>query len=143
MKEKVFVKSDKDVMEYIDSLENEARKKDSKTLLDIFDRITGLKPDLWAGSMVGYGDYHYVNKTNEGEAFIIGFAPRKANMVIYVAIQGYKKYDEILSRLGKYKLGKVCLYITNLKRVDMDVLVELLEEAYKDAINETNTTNGC
>ena len=40
---------------------------------------------------------------------------------------GYLELDEKLSRLGKYKLGKACLYINKLADVDEDVLKEIIE----------------
>ncbi|MCA9718518.1 MAG: DUF1801 domain-containing protein, partial [Myxococcales bacterium] len=82
---------------------------------------------MWGPSIVGFGRYHYRYETgHEGDAFITGFAPRRANQVVYV-MPGYLDLDEPLARLGKHRLGKSCLYINKLADVDLDALRELVE----------------
>jgi len=43
----------------------------------------------------------------------------------------FKGKDELLSKLGKYKNGKSCLYIKKLDDIDRGVLKKLIETAYK------------
>jgi hypothetical protein len=45
---------------------------------------------------------------------------------------GYNDYSEILSRLGKYKMGKACLYVNKLADIDIDVLAELIRVGLRD-----------
>ncbi len=124
-----------DVLEFIQSIEHETRKQDCLTLYHMLNDITGLEARLWHEKMIGYGVYHYVNKTNEGDMFMLGYAPAKAHITLYVAVQGLSQYKPLLDKLGPHKTGKVCLYITNFKRIDLNVLKEILTLAYKDAKN--------
>ena len=114
--------------DFIASVEHDKRRVDGEKLLDFFDRITGLSAKMWGPSIIGYGRYHYkYDSGREGEFMITGFSPRKANLTIYV-MPGYRygEMEEKLSRLGKHKLGKSCLYINKLEDVDLDVLEEIV-----------------
>jgi hypothetical protein len=44
-------------------------------------------------------------------------------------MSGFKRYDELLTKLGKYKTGKACLYIKRLEDVDREVLEELIRQS--------------
>ena len=83
-------------------------------------------------SIIGFGQYHYIyDSGREGDCCATGFSPRKANLSIYV-MPGYNDYSEILSRLGKYKMGKACLYVNKLADIDIDVLAELIRVGLRD-----------
>lgn len=84
---------------------------------------------MWGSSIVGFGDYHYKYESGrEGDWFVTGFSPRKQNLTLYI-MAGFDNYDQLLSRLGKYKTGKSCLYINKLDDVDLDVLKELVAQS--------------
>ena len=118
-----------DVMEYLDSVENQRRREDSLVLLDVMGEITGEPAEMWGGSIVGFGSYHYVYESGrEGDWFLTGFAPRKQSLTLYI-MPGFEHYDDLLARLGKHKIGRSCLYINKLADVDMDVLRELVAES--------------
>lgn len=81
---------------------------------------------MWGESMVGFGAYHYHYRSGrEGDWFLTGFSPRKRDLTVYI-MPGFDSYREIMSRLGKYRLGRSCLYIKRLADVDMDALNELI-----------------
>jgi hypothetical protein len=44
---------------------------------------------------------------------------------------GFDRYDDLMLRLGKFKMGKSCLYIKKLEDVDWDILVDLSKSSYK------------
>jgi len=114
------------VTSFVGAIENEARRKDAKALLKIFKTVTGMTPKMWGPTIIGYGRYHYKYESGrEGESLITGFSPRKANLVLYI-MPGYANLDSYLERLGKYKLGKSCLYINKLSDIDVDVLEEII-----------------
>ncbi|MEM9571162.1 MAG: DUF1801 domain-containing protein [Pseudomonadota bacterium] len=117
-----------DPADFIAAVEPEKKRVDAAELLSFFNRVTGLKPKMWGPSIIGYGRYHYKYESGrEGEFMITGFSPRKQNLTVYI-MPGYR-YDSMqdkLSRLGKHKLGKSCLYINKLADVDMDVLEEIV-----------------
>ena len=115
------------VRDFVNSVENETRRKDAKALMKIFKEITGMTPKMWGPSIIGYGRYHYkYDSGREGESLITGFSPRNANLVLYI-MPGYADLDEKLSRLGKYKLGKSCLYVNKLADINEDVLKEIIK----------------
>jgi len=115
-----------DVTAFLDSVEHPTRQADAKALLDMFIRITGKEPKMWGHSLIGFGSYHYkYDSGREGDFLRTGFAPRKANLSIHI-MPGYQDYGDILTRLGKHKMAKSCLYINKLADVDMNVLEELI-----------------
>ena len=117
------------VTEFLNSIENKGRREDSFILLEIFNRATGLEPVLWGDSMVGYGQYHYKYKTGwEGDAFLTGFSPRKAQMVVYI---GVKQHTEKLKKIGKHKQSVACLYLPRLSKIDLRVLEEIIIEDFR------------
>ncbi len=120
---------DQSVLEFLHSVENEQRRNDSLTLLNIMQEVTGEDPKLWGGSMIGFGTYNYTYESgHSGISFISGFAPRKQQLVVYI-MSGFEKYDLLMEKLGKYKTGKSCLYLKTLSDVDEEVLRELIAES--------------
>lgn len=120
------------VAEFIAQVEHPTRRADAHVLDDLFRKITSWTPKMWGPTMVGYGSYHYIyDSGRSGDCMATGFSPRKAALSIYI-MPGYADFDEILARLGKYKIGKACLYINKLADVDMEVLEELIRAGLKD-----------
>ena len=76
----------------------------------------------------GFGDYHYkYDSGREGDSLRLGFSSRVQNISIYI-MPGYQDFSEELTRLGKHKRGKSCLYIKRLSDVDENVLIEIMEK---------------
>ena len=121
-----------DPRDFIDALEHPTRKADALVLLDLYARITGFKARMWGPTIIGFGRYEYKYESGRtGASLAAGFSPRKTSLSLYI-MPGYQDYDDILARLGKYKIGKACLYINKLADVDMDVLEELIRIGLKD-----------
>ncbi len=117
---------------FIETIEHDVRRADAKVLLDLFADVTQLVPRVWGPSIIGYGRYHYKYESGrEGEFMMTGFSPRKANQVIYI-MPGFTVQSAILDRIGKYKIGKSCLYINKLADIDLDVLRELITAGFED-----------
>ncbi|MEM6382565.1 MAG: DUF1801 domain-containing protein [Pseudomonadota bacterium] len=124
--------TDNDVSTYLATVEPEQKRADASALDTLFRRVTGWEPVLWSSNMVGYGRYRYrYASSHEGEWFATGFAPRKANLSIYI-MPGYADFGDILSRLGKHKKGKSCLYLNKLADADETVLAELIAAGLAD-----------
>lgn len=123
--------TDVSVAGFIDAVENENRRKDAKTLLAMMKKVTGEKAKMWGPSIIGFGEYHYRYESGrEGDMLAVGFSPRKANIVLYVL--GSLSDDEpLLKKLGPYKHGKSCLYVTDLSKVDLGVLEQIVAKSYK------------
>ena len=133
MAENKTQKSGESVEEFLASVENKRRREDGLTLLEMMREITGLEPDMWGPSIIGFGDYHYKYESGrEGDMFLTGFSPRKQSLSLYI-MAGFDAYDDLLVRLGKHRKGASCLYINKLADVDMAVLRELVRESFKHA----------
>lgn len=124
-----------DVQTYLNSVENEVKRQDSFTIMELMKEVTGEEPEMWGDSIVGYGTYHYKYASGrEGDWFLTGFAPRKQNLTLYI-MAGFDQYDNLLGDLGKYKTGKSCLYINKLEDVNQDVLRELVRQSVEHMKN--------
>ena len=120
------------VSEFIAAVADETRRNDCLSLLCVMQEITNEKPAMWGDSIIGFGTYRYKSPTTtrEGEWFMIGFAPRKQNLTIYI-LPGFEAYSELLKKLGKHKTSSgSCLLINKLADVDMKVLEQLITESY-------------
>jgi hypothetical protein len=114
------------VQEFINCIEDVSKRKDSQYVLKLMEDITKVKPKMWGASMVGFGSYHYkYDSGHEGDFFRAGFSPRKQALTLYI-MAGFSKYDELMAKLGKFKIGKSCLYIKKLEDVNLDILKELI-----------------
>lgn len=127
-----------DVNDFIDAVADERKRADGFVLLELFKKITGEPPKMWGSSIVGFGQYHYKSQrsSQEGDWMLTGFSPRKQSLTLYI-LHGLENQTEILSKLGKHKTGKGCLYINKLADVDMKVLENLIRENYT-AMKKTN-----
>jgi hypothetical protein len=121
--------NDQNVIEFLESVENTRRREDSLKLLDIFEEVTEDDPKMWGDRIIGYGIHHYVYPSGrEGDWMLTGFSPGKQHLTIYI-MSGFKVVNAQLEKLGKYRLGKSCLYINKLDDVDLEVLKDLIEES--------------
>jgi hypothetical protein len=115
---------------FIRSITDEARRQDCLTLLAMMKKVTGVDPEVWSSGVVGFGTFHYKSASGqEGDWFPVGFASRKASLTVYLGL-GLEQVAEPLSRLGKYKSGKGCVYIKRLKDVDVEVLEQIVADSY-------------
>ena len=124
--------TDQSVADFIARVEPQRKRGDAIVLNELFQQVTGWQPRMWGPTMIGYGAYHYIYESGrEGDCLATGFSPRKANLVLYI-MPGYADFDDILARMGKYKLGKSCLYINKLADVDLDVVAEIIRAGLDD-----------
>ncbi|WJG10902.1 DUF1801 domain-containing protein [Aliiglaciecola sp. LCG003] len=114
-------------MQFIDSLDNGARKDDAKQLLSLYKRITGEQPLMWGSSIIGFGQYDYpLANGKTGRSLRSGFSPRKQNLSLYVGA-GMQQNPHLLNALGQHKKGKSCLYINKLSDIDWAILEQLIQ----------------
>jgi len=119
---------------FLNKIEDEVKRKDSKKLLEIFKEITKEKPVMWGTSIVGFGTYHYKYASGrEGDWMRTGFSPRKQNLTVYI-MPGYtlSEYKKLLKDLGPHSLGKSCLYIKRLEDVHIPTLKKIIKQGWKD-----------
>ena len=119
------------VAKFLNSVENEQRRRDAKEVAKIMKDITGENPVMWGDSIVGFGEYHYRYATGrEGDWLATGLSPRKQALTLYI-MAGFDGYPELMDKLGKYKTGKGCLYINKLDDVHLPTLKQLIRRSYR------------
>lgn len=120
------------VEDFINSIKDEAKRKDSLTILKLMQKASKTKSKMWGSSIIGFGKKIYKSPATDREVewFKIGFSPRKANLTLYL-VMDIKKYASELKKLGKHKTGVGCLYINKLEDVDMKVLEKLINDVAK------------
>ena len=123
------VETNKNVDDFVDSIEDQSKGKDARILIDLFREITEAEPKIWGDNfIIGFGNYKYQRKggKEEFEWFKMGFAPRKTKITLYIS-SDISEYQELLNRLGKHKTGKGCLYINRLADIELGVLREIIQ----------------
>lgn len=133
---------DSDVGEFINSFtHSEQKRKDSYDLIKIMRDLTGAEPKMWGPSIIGFGNYHYKSERSrqEGDWPLVGFSPRKPAISLYV-YTGANEHKHLLEGLGKYKIGKACIYIKQLSDINIEALRRLME-ATIDLLKSKYKTN--
>jgi hypothetical protein len=129
--------TDQSVNAFLEGVENESRRQDCLTLLELMRDVTGAEPIMWGTSIVGFGSYHYKGKSGrEGDWFPVGFSPRKQNLTLYL-MGGLDQLQPQLSKFGKHKTGKGCIYVNKLADVDL----QMLREMVKKSVDLTSKSN--
>jgi hypothetical protein len=121
--------TDADVHDFINTFaDTEQKKQDSFELLKLMQDFTGHPPKMWGPSIIGFGQYHYQSErsSQKGDWPLVGFSPRKAAISLYVYI-GSAGQDDLLQELGKFKMGKACIYVKKLSDIDQEVLKKLMK----------------
>jgi hypothetical protein len=119
------------VLEFINTFANTEQKRlDSYALVELMQDITNCEPKMWGPSIIGFGSYHYKSERSrqEGDWPLIGFSPRKAAISLYV-YTGRKEHEYLLNDLGKFTMGKACIYIKKLADINRDALKILITES--------------
>lgn len=130
--------TDASVEVFLDSIEDEQRREDCKAVAQLMQQVTKEKPKMWGSSIVGFGQYHYKYASgHEGNAALTGFSPRKQALTLYI-MGGFDTYNDLMSKLGTYKIGKACLYVKRLADIDQKVLKELIKQSV-DHMKKTNS----
>jgi hypothetical protein len=123
------------VVDFINSwVDNEQKKTDSFRLIELMRAWTGWEPKMWGPTIIGFGSYHYKYESgHEGDAPVLGFSPRKAEFSLYV-FSPTEDSKRLLNDLGKFKMGKSCIYVKKLS----DINIAILEKLCKDSIAYIN-----
>ena len=125
--------TDASVEDHIASRANEQQRSDCRELMALLAKITREPPKMWGPSIVGYGSYRYTYESGRtSEAPLAAFAIRGRELVVYVDVEGDRQ-QSLLSRIGKHKMGKVCLYFKRLADLDKSVLEQLVVNSIAEA----------
>lgn len=121
--------TEESVADFVAGVESEQKRADSLKLIELMEAASGEKAKMFGPSIIGFGKYQYkYDSGHEGEAPMIGFSPRKAAISLYV-YSGSAGQDDLLPHLGKYKMGKACIYIKKLSDINLDILQELMHSS--------------
>jgi hypothetical protein len=120
------------VDDYIASRASEQQYDDCQKLMTLLKKVTRQSPKMWGPSIVGYGRYRYTYESGRtGEAPVAGFAIRGRELVVYLLAEG-ETQRSLLSKLGKHRMTKVCLYFKRLSDLDYSVLEKLVTNSVAD-----------
>lgn len=124
--------TEQDVMGFVSTyVDNEQKKSDSFQLIELMKEWSDTEPKMWGPTIIGFGNYHYKYASgHEGDAPVLGFSPRKTAFSLYV-YSDTERSKAILADLGKFKMGKACIYLKKLSDINLSVLKELCIESIK------------
>nr|WP_321236742.1 DUF1801 domain-containing protein [uncultured Psychroserpens sp.] len=120
------------VFDFIESyVDNDQKKADSYKLIELMSEWSGFEPKMWGPTIIGFGSYHYKYASgHEGDAPLLGFSPRKTQFSLYVYSKTDKS-DTLLMDLGKFKMGKACIYFKKLTDINIPIVKQLSMETIK------------
>jgi Domain of unknown function (DU1801) len=109
------------------------QREDTLALIELMRSVTGQPAEMWGAAIVGFGHRTLIYESGRTMDWMwVAFAPRKQNFSIMIP-DGFPKYANLLTKLGKHTTGKSCLYVKKLADVDMNVLRELVTRSVKAA----------
>jgi hypothetical protein len=121
--------TDASVDSYFAAIKDEARRNDCEALAKLMARATKHPPKMWGTSIVGFGSHHYKYASGrEGDICLVGFSSRKSDITLY-GLNAAPSHELLVSKLGRHKAGKGCLYIRSLSDIDLEVLKKLVADA--------------
>ena len=116
---------------FVNRIDDKQKRADVKKVAAMMRKATGDRATMWGSAIVGYGQYHYQYASGrEGDFMLTGYSPRKQALTVYI-IPGFKPFESLMKKLGKYETGKSCLYLKRLSDVDEIVLERLISESVK------------
>lgn len=132
--------TEESVIDFVESVEQAQKKSDSYQLIKLMSKISGEPAKMFGPSIIGFGEYHYKYKSgHEGKAPLIGFSPRKTAISLYV-FTGLEEHKHLLEDLGKYTIGKACIYIKKLSDINEQILICLMQTTIQYLETKYNRT---
>jgi hypothetical protein len=124
------------VLDFINNfVEDEIKRNDAFELIKIMQKVTGFEPKMWGPSIIGFGSYHYKYASgHEGDTPLAGFSPRKAAISLYVYLSEENRED-LLSKFGKFKPSKGCIYVKKLADIDIEILKKMVSLSVENLNN--------
>jgi Domain of unknown function (DU1801) len=123
------IETQNSVAGFLSNIKDEKRRNDCSAIINLITEHTGFEPKMWGTSIVGFGSYHYKYESGrEGDAPLTGLASRANAITLYVTAN-FSKREELLSKFGKYKTDKGCIYIQKLEDIDTGVLIKMVKNS--------------
>lgn len=124
------IETQNSVAGFLATVKDEKKRDNCLAITELIKKHTMLKPKMWGTSIVGFGSYHYkYDSGREGDAPLVGLSPRANAITVYLS--DVKEKEDLLKKLGKYKLGGGCLYIQKLEDIDTKILLKLVDHSIK------------
>jgi len=124
------VETEVSVADFINAVPNEQQRLDSWKLVEWMKDITGSEAKMWGPSIIGFGKYHYKYPSGHGGAIaLLGFSPRKGSTSLYIYSCESDESEALLSKLGKFKMGKACIYIKKLSDIDEQIFRQIAQNS--------------
>lgn len=118
--------------DFLAAISNEERREDCQVIRRIMEKVTGEPAVIWGTSIVGFGQYHYRYESGrEGDWAVTGFSPRTNDVSVHLLAAGPDQAG-LLARLGRYRMGKSCLYIRKRSDIDLGVLEQLISDSVSE-----------
>ena len=125
-------KTSASVAVFLNSVEDKKKRADCKVIAKMMREATGKRAKMWGSAIIGFDSYDYTYESGRSGSWpVCGFSPRAQNISVYI-MPGFSKFEKLLDRLGKFKIGKSCLYIKSLGDVDEKVLNKLIAASVKE-----------
>ena len=125
-------KTNASVTAFLNDVADKKKRADCKLIAKMMREATGKRAKMWGSAIVGFDSYDYTYKSGRSGSWpVCGFSPRAQNISVYI-MPGFSKFEGLLGKLGKFKIGKSCLYIKRLDDVDQKVLNNLIVAAVKE-----------
>lgn len=136
------VANDSSVNDFINNLVDPIQQADSKTLVRLFEQITNEKPVMWGAAIIGFGSVSLTYKSGRKLDWLqIGFSPRKGKLSLYVTFDA-QKLTSMFPNLGKYSIGKGCIYINKLTDINMNEIEKLIKTAWDTGYEQPQRADG-
>lgn len=130
MAERKTNETDDRVHEFIDAIEDDAKREDCRAIMKLMAAATGVEPKMWGTSIVGFGKHHYQYANGKpAEICKVGFAPRSKSFAFY--IPKYPEHASLIKKLGKHKYSGGCLHIARLADVQVGILKRMIASAFR------------
>lgn len=126
--------TDASVDTFVAGVADAGQRADAAALIGLLSEVTGHPPKMWGPSIIGFDSYRYrYDSGREGTSLRVGFSPRKGQTVLY-GIDGFPSLEDLLTKLGKHKTGKSCIYVKRLADIDMGILRAMATAAYASSL---------
>lgn len=123
--------NDGSVLDFLNNVSDTKKREDCFHILELMKKITKAEPKMWGESIIGFGSRRFkYTSGRELDWFLTGFSPRKQNLTLYI-MSGFDEYNELLEKLGKYKISKACLYVKKIEDIDLKVLEKIVSLSVK------------
>lgn len=124
------VETQDSVADYLSTVKDEKKRKDCSAIIDLMAKHTKLEPKMWGTAIVGFGSYHYKYESGrEGDAPLAALAARANAITLYLS--NAKEKEELLKKLGKYKMSGGCIHVQKLEDIDTGILTKLVDNSIK------------